>query len=327
MKLFRKVAFSLVSVALLFPVAGRAEELADRITYVIGSNAGGGYDRYGRLIARYLEKHLPVRSVTPVNRAVAGGKLAVRDVINGPSNASEIMIFNTGQIFSELTVPDTGLANAKWIGKAAAEARVLVVHPKTGIESFEELRKKSESLTFVASSFGNAGHLQTSMINDAFGLKLKVVPGFGGGERRASMAKGEADGMIASESNISPLVEAGHAVPIMMFGTPTDPALTNVPRATDLAETEDEILVTTVIESFSLLGRPTIAPAATDPEVLDTLREAFVAVMTDPEFLAEAEAQGLPIDWLPGPETEALAMQLLADNPRLAEMINAILSR
>src|SRR6188768_659985 len=35
--------------------------------YVVCTSPGGGYDTYGRLVARYLEKHLPVAHVLVKN--------------------------------------------------------------------------------------------------------------------------------------------------------------------------------------------------------------------------------------------------------------------
>ena len=42
------------------------------ITYIVATGPGGGYDTYGRLIARYLQKHLPGSRVLVRNVPGAG---------------------------------------------------------------------------------------------------------------------------------------------------------------------------------------------------------------------------------------------------------------
>src|SRR3954471_1337505 len=47
------------------------------VTVVIGSNIGGGYDAYGRLVARHIGKYIPGRpTVVPSNMGDAGGNTA-----------------------------------------------------------------------------------------------------------------------------------------------------------------------------------------------------------------------------------------------------------
>ena len=58
----------LTSISLaVFAAAARAENLADfyrgrTVTLLIGYEPGGGYDLYGRAVARFIGKHIPGRS-------------------------------------------------------------------------------------------------------------------------------------------------------------------------------------------------------------------------------------------------------------------------
>jgi tripartite-type tricarboxylate transporter receptor subunit TctC len=51
-------------------------------------------------------------------------------------------------------------------------------------------------------------------------------------------------------------------------------------------------------------GRPYVLPPNTPPEVVRAYRDAFVAVVKDPDFLAEAKKMALEIDAMPGDEVQ-----------------------
>ena len=305
------------------------EPLAVRnITYFIGSKTGGGYDRYGRLVARYLNKKLPETKVIPENRANASGIPALRQVRDHGQDGSKITLFNTGLLLSQLggmAHMDVNLETYSWIGKASSEARVLMLQKDTGISSFDALLNKSEGLVFVTSNYGNSAFIQTHLLRDAFDLKIKIVAGFGGSESKSALLKGEADGMLTSESNVAQLVENGAALPVLVFGASDLPELEGVASAHDFAATGDQKLVVDAIVAMTQLGRVTVAAPGLDEATLATLRGAYAAALRDPELLAEAEQQRMPIDPLSGEETEAIVKQLLIGSQRLRDMVAATL--
>src|SRR5262245_51031314 len=52
-------------------------------TFFAGSSAGGGTDLTARLIAKYIEKHIPGKpTVLVVNKPGAGGMIAVNELYN-----------------------------------------------------------------------------------------------------------------------------------------------------------------------------------------------------------------------------------------------------
>ncbi|SIO07008.1 Bug family tripartite tricarboxylate transporter substrate binding protein [Vannielia litorea] len=320
------LAFICTLLAALPATAQDRPALPGRIDYLIGSDPGGGYDRYGRLVARYMETHLDGVTVVPVNRGSAGGVSALRD-LKDATDGSAIMIFNTGILMNELGGLGLGLQDYRWIGKASSEARVLLVATATGITSFEALRREGAGLIFVTSAHGSSAFIQTSLIDMAFGIGLKIVPGFGGNEAEAALMKGEVQGSFVSESNVAPLVEAGVARPLLLFGKPSDPALEGVPRAADLALEGDALIVARAIGALTELGRITVAAPGIDPELLEELRAAYAAALADPGLKAEAAEQGMPLDPLPGPEVDRLAEDVLGQSRRLEELIKTVLDR
>jgi tripartite-type tricarboxylate transporter receptor subunit TctC len=67
-----------------------------------------------------------------------------------------------------------------------------------------------------------------------------------------------------------------------------------------------------------VMGRPFVAPPGVPPERLAALREAFMATMKDPEFLADAEQAQLEIDPVDGAEVQKLVTDTYRTPPDLA---------
>ena len=86
---------------LVFAIAGaRAEPAADfykgkQLTLIVGYGTGGGYDVYGRVIARHLGRHIPgMPSVVVQNMPGAGSLRAVNYLYNSaPKDGTAIAIF------------------------------------------------------------------------------------------------------------------------------------------------------------------------------------------------------------------------------------------
>src|ERR687889_334791 len=74
----------------------------ERITYIITTDPGGGYDTYGRLVAKYLEKHLPGSQVIVQNIPGAGHIVGTNTLFAAEPDGLTIGSFNTGLINSQL---------------------------------------------------------------------------------------------------------------------------------------------------------------------------------------------------------------------------------
>ena len=74
------------------------------VTLVIGFSVGGGYDLYGRLLARHLGKHIPGQpSIVPQNREGAGSERAILYLYNAaPKDGSVIGTFSRSMAIAPL---------------------------------------------------------------------------------------------------------------------------------------------------------------------------------------------------------------------------------
>src|SRR5262245_1665046 len=72
------------------------------VTYIVATGAGGGYDTYGRLIARYMQKHLPGSRFLVKNVPGAGHIIGANTIYASRADGLTIGMFNTGLIYNQL---------------------------------------------------------------------------------------------------------------------------------------------------------------------------------------------------------------------------------
>ncbi len=269
------------------------------IAYVIASSPGGGYDTYGRLIARYLEKHIPGVSIAVINAPGAGGIIGLNKIYHAPADGLSIGTFNTGLIYSQLLdMPGVqfDLSKMSWIGKAAGEPRILIVSAKSPYHSIEDVRESTEPVTFATTGPGSQNYIMSSLIAESLGVLYKVVPGYSSSERSLAVIQGQVTGITGSYSSADRLVRDRHARIVLQIGaSPGHPAAAYPSAIPMISATFGKSVGDLLLSSTQML-RLTAGPPGIDPARLEVLRGAFRSALRDPGLLAEAERMGRPID-------------------------------
>jgi tripartite-type tricarboxylate transporter receptor subunit TctC len=103
------------------------------------------------------------------------------------------------------------------------------------------------------------------------------------------------------------------------------PDLPDVPLIMDLAETEEQKQILRLIFARQTLGRPYIAPPDVPADRVQALREAFMATLQDPDFLADAEKADLEITPVSGEEVQKLVEEIYKTPPEIAAKASEII--
>ncbi len=295
------------------------------ITYIVATKPGGGYDTMGRLVSRYLEKHLPGSRIIVKNVPGAGHLVGAKTIYAADPDGLTIGSFNTGLIYTQMTSggqSDLDLTKMSWIGKAAVESRVLVVSTKSSVKSLDDFRNPDHPVKMVSSGKGSASHQETELLARAFNLNIQIITGFEGTEAELSMMRGEVDAYLGSASSLKSFVDNGNGKVVLEIGGKPD---SPYPQASALVQTDEAKSIISLIETQAQLSRLTAGPPAIPAEQLQALRQAYMAALTDPDLLAEAQKLELPIAPAAGdvvdervraafdqtPETLALLKELL----------------
>jgi hypothetical protein len=295
------------------------------ITYIVATKQGGGYDTMGRLVAKYLTRHIPGAQIVVKNVPGAGHLIGYQAIYGAAPDGLTIGTFNIGLIYSQLSgaLDSTlDLAKASWIGKAAEESRVILVAANSDVTDIVQLKNPERVFKVAVNAKGGSAHVDATLLTKTFGFNLKPIFGFEGTDAELSLLRGEIDVMMGSRSSFEHFVASGNGRFLLEIGGAPGSTL---PRGDALAKSEAEKSVIAVIEAPAKCARVTAGPPGIPPERLELLRKAYLAALSDPDLLAEARAQGLPIapaagEWVadriksalnPPPEITAIIKEIL----------------
>lgn len=297
----RKFFFPILAVLMASPALAQqsAEEFYDgkTINYIVSSEPGGGYDTYARLIARHMEKYLPVRRIVVRNVTGAGNIIGANTIYVSRSDGLTIGTFNTGLIYGQLLELQGirfDLTEMSWIGKMAEEGRALVLATNSGLDSVQDLINSPETIRLASASLGTANHTEILILRAALGLNVRLIPGISGGEFELSMMRGEVAGALNATSSREQFVARGDGKFVLSV-TGEEARALGVPQARDLVRDPRYLPLLELTETVAELGRLTAGPPDIPANRVKFLRNAYMSVAADPEFLEQAALLGIPV--------------------------------
>ncbi len=327
------VAFAaLASSPLLTQPATAAESFeGETIRVLIGYGAGGGYDRYGRQLARHIGKYLPGKpNVVAVNQPGAGGLKVVNTLYNvSPKTGIEFGTFARSAALYAFSSDHKAIRydplKLGWLGTSSSykgEAYMLAVRKDAGAKTFSDLQKTGKLLNFAATGPGSDGHDVPVVLRAVYNINAQVVRGYPGGNTLyLAVERGEMDARMVGYSSMKTSNPAwlrpDSPVNILMqFATVKRlPDFPDVPTARELVRNDEDLALIKMMEAPFFMARPFAAPPGLPKERLQALRTAFMAAHNDEKYLAEAKKLKLLVSAASGEEVEQL-VQDLAKTPK-----------
>jgi tripartite-type tricarboxylate transporter receptor subunit TctC len=299
------------------------------MTYIVATEAGGGYDAYGRLVSQYLGKRLGARNVVVKNIPGGGHIVGTNELYRARPDGLTIGMFNSGLIYAQLLERrgfHARLDRMSWVGKAGGEPRVFVTSKLSGFRSIEDVRRAGRPLLVAAGGVGTEGYIESTLLTAAMRLPTRVVLGLASRDAQLSMMRGDTEAQLVSASTGRPLLDGGHGYAIMRVGS--GPGVDDrVPDAATILTTDDGRRLVALIQSVATLGRWTAGPPGIPADRLAVLRDAHAAALADPELLAAAKRLQLPIQPMDGATLADAVTRVLAQPPATLALLHAADSR
>lgn len=320
----RLFAVASAVIALVAPAA--AQPVADFYSHtplalIVGSGAGGGYDLYARLFARYYAKHIPGSPAVVVKNQPGAGGLANMNTMfhTAPRDGSTIAAtFNTIALMPLYGDHDAQFdpRQLNWIGSIGKQQAVCVTWRTAPVKTLDDAKHQE---VLVSSTGGNSTPaIFPRILNALFGTKFKTISGYSTTEMRLALEKGEVQGICGlawqTLQSVSPAWIANNDLNVILqMGLVKDKDLpSSVPLALDLLTKPEDKAFFRLAVLPGEFGRPFVAPPGVPPDRLAALRKAFHETMTDPDFVAEAGKAKMIIDPLDGAEIQALLEEAYA---------------
>jgi tripartite-type tricarboxylate transporter receptor subunit TctC len=325
---------ALALVASLAPTGASAQAAGGKATtMIIGFGPGGGYDLWGRTVARFIGKHLPgTPTVVSQNMPGAGSYVAASYIYNiAPKDGT---VF--GIIARDATLgPLTGANGARfdptkmvWLGTPTTETNVCIANATAKVKTIDDLYKTELIIGDTGPGTGTRSY--PVALNDLIGTKFKLVAGFpSSSDVFLAMERGEVDGICESLDSVSgkrPEWLPTKKVNILFQGgAEPNPELKGVPFILDQAKNEEQKKELKFLYAGQGIGRPFVAPPGMTAEKAKMLRDAFDATMKDPEFIAEAKKVKLDVDPRDGDHLAGLINEIYATPKPIIEKIGKLI--
>ena len=286
------------------------------VRVTVGFSSGGGYDQYGRLLARHIGKHIPGNPAVVVQNMPGAASLKSLQFLDtgAPTDGTMIVTFNPGLITGSLTSPlRTPLDFTKfaWIGNIAEDIRVCFTWGARGIRTWEAFLKR-DKLAFGNTGVGTSAYIDDRILQVLFGVNLRMVQGYpGSADKKIAIESGELDGDCGSWTSLPDDWLRDRKIDIhVRFSKNVAPGMpAGIAWAGDLLDDERKRQTLRLLLAGAEIGRPFLVSKAVPADRVAALRAAFEATMTDPEFVADAEKQRLIV----GPDTGAAVEKRIAE--------------
>ncbi len=286
-----------------------------RFSFIIASDAGGGYDTYGRVLMRHYNRHLPGSpNVVSKNMPGASGLRAGAYLYNtAPRDGTEMgILYNTN-----LLEPLFGNKKAhydpmkmNWVGSMGKLQNICVTWQTSPVKTFEQLKGEKQFTVAATGVTGNSAQMPY-LFNALLGTDIKVIAGYSTSGQRLALERGEVQGICGlgystltasnpewfEKKKINILIQVG------LFKAD---AMPSVPMALDYIKDDKSRRVMELLLIRQEWGRPIGAPPAVPADRIQALRTAFDATLKDPKFLSEAKRVKLELEPLNGQQIHDL---------------------
>jgi tripartite-type tricarboxylate transporter receptor subunit TctC len=297
------------------------------ISLYVGFPPGGGYDLYARVFAPHFTRHIPgnppivLKSMLGGSGIKAAGYMTSVTAQDGTSLGTFLDALTLGKM---LGGPGEFDANKLvWIGRIVSTATVSVVWHTSPVQTIEEAKRRE--LLMAGTVASNTSNFIPAALNDLIGTKIKVIMGFRGSPDQAlAMMRGETEALggmswEAIQTNHQDWLTENKIRVLYTQGAHRIADLPDAPGLLDLAVDERSRHILGLLGSVPDIGRTVVAEPGIPPERAKALREAFMATMADPEFIAEMNQRHLNIEPMRGEDLQKMVASFVATPKELVD--------
>lgn len=301
---------------------------------VVGYDAGGGYDLYGRIFANHFGKFLPGNPTVIVQNMPGAGSLVAARFLHNLAPQDGTVFGSLAQTLALDTAmqgpnKDFDAGNMPYVGRFTGSVDLGLGLPGAWFRTIADARAKE--IVAGASGVASTAYLLPAALNKHGGTKFKIIAGF----------KGSNDIFVAAERkevefvgsiNMSVIllknpewITKGAAPILYQGGLKRHAMLPDVPALPELGLSADDKNVLTAISAATEVGRAVNTSPGVPKERLAALRKAFNAMMKDKAFLEEMEKRKTLIDHMDGEEIDRITRQILGFPKAIIDQTSALM--
>jgi tripartite-type tricarboxylate transporter receptor subunit TctC len=312
------------------------------IRIMVGSTAGGFYDRWGRLFAKYMGKYIPGQpEIIVQNMTGAGSVVAANHVYNvaKPDGLTLVMPLNGVYIdqFVGRKEVQFDMRKFRFIGSPVSESIIFYMRADAPYKSIADVIKAKEPPKCGGSGTASSDFILSKVLEETVGAKFNTVLGYAGGtEIDLAVEKGEvvcrAHSMSAhfGREPFDTWHKRSFDRHLVQTSRKKDPRAADAPTLNELFEqykvpTNSRRLAQVLLAAGDF-GRPMMVTPGTPADRVKILRDAYAKALSDPEALDEAKKGRMDVDPATGEELETLVKEIFDSPPEVVERVKKILA-
>jgi tripartite-type tricarboxylate transporter receptor subunit TctC len=300
------------------------------LTMVVGYAPGGINDIAARLVGRHLVQHLPGTPTLVVNNMPAASGIAAINHMYNVAHKDGTVVSIIGRAIPQLAYLDDPNIRFDpnrftWLGSISSyadDAYPILIMADRPITSWEELKLPGKKIVLGAVGPGSTNLTFALIARDTLKLNIDVIRGYtGAAPLFLAMQRGEIDGQVVGLGSVKAgqrsLWDANKFRALVQFGRTTRHRdLPDAPTGREIAAGDpDALALISFAEAPFYMALPFIAPPDVPADRAKALRDAFMATVKDPAFVAEAEKLELDVSPVDG-EAVAKLVREMASTPK-----------
>jgi tripartite-type tricarboxylate transporter receptor subunit TctC len=312
---------------------GRAQFYEGKqISFIVGTDAGGGNDLYARVLAQFMPRYIPGKPVMVVqNMPGSNGATAAAHIYNvAAKDGTVIATSPSSMLLAEaMNGEKTRFDSRKfgWVGTIAPMTDLLAVLRTSGVNSLKDAKTK-EAVIGGTGSFALSS-LEPAVVNALLGTKFRIVKGYAGGDMmNVAMDRHEIDGRTNQWSSWKALrpdwIKNKQLSYLVQFG-PREPELASddVPSLGELVKDPQDKAIVDLLEIAQYVGRSVFAPPGVPEERLAILQRAFDQTMQDDDFVTRMKNLNLDLQPSKAGATQALLVRAMSNRESVVRDMKA----
>ena len=312
------------------------------IRIMVGSTAGGFYDRWGRLFGKYMSKYIPGQPEFIVqNMTGAGSVIAANHVYNvaKPDGLTLVMPLNGVYIdqFVGRKEVQFDMRKFRFIGSPVTEAIIFYMRADAPYKSIADIIKAKEPPKCGGSGTASSDYILSKVLEETVGAKFNTVLGYAGGteidlavEKNEVVCRAHSMSAHFGREPFDTWHKRGFDRHLVYTSIKKDSRVTDAPTLNELFDQykvpENSRRLAQVLLAAGDFGRPMMVTPGTPADRVKMLRDAFVKTLSDRDVLEEAKKGRMDIDPATGEELEKLVKEIFDSPPDVVERVKKILA-
>jgi tripartite-type tricarboxylate transporter receptor subunit TctC len=287
------------------------------VKVMVPSGLGATLGLYGHLVVEHLGKHIPGNPTVVIESRPGGGgtRGAAFAYSAAPKDGTYIAEVLAPSVITPL-LRDVKFDASKfqWLGSVTPRPAVVSMWHTSPVKTLDEAKKKQAIMG--STGLGSETYLVPTLMNEVLGTKFKIVKGYkGGGALNKALESGEIQGRMQYWSGWTAgkpqWLKEKKLIHLVKYGGEIRD-LPNVPSLAGLMKTPEHKAMVSFIETAPKIGMGFWVSPDVPKDRLEALRKAFIAMLDDPEFKADAKKRRAPVDAVSGETLQKLVASAYA---------------